>query len=290
MRVAITGSSGFLGSPLAADLRAAGHDVVALRRPADWDPAAGTIDASRIEGVDAVVHLAGEGIATRRWSEEQKRRILESRTVGTSLLATALAGLDRKPGVLLSASGIDYYGDTGDEIVTEEHPKGEGFLADVCEAWESATQPAAGAGIRTVHLRTTMVLGRAGGALAKMLPLFKLGLGGRMGSGRQWWSWISLDDWVAAATFLLEADIDGPVNLSAPEPVRNADFTRALAAVLGRPAVLPVPAFGPRLLLGPELASTLLQASHRAVPARLEAAGFRFRHREVAEALRAAVS
>jgi uncharacterized protein (TIGR01777 family) len=252
-----------------------------------WDPARGTVDRAAFEGVDAVVHLAGEGVATKRWSAEQKRRILDSRVQGTTLLASTLAALDRKPRVLLSASGMDFYGDTGDEPVTEAHPKGTGFLADVCEAWEGATAAAADAGIRTALLRTTMVLGDGGGALAKMLPLFKVGLGGRMGSGRQWWSWISVDDWVGAARFLLESDLGGPVNMGAPGPVTNAEFTKALASVLRRPAVVPVPAFGPRLLLGRELADTLLHVSHRIVPDALEGAGFAFRHPEVTSAFRA---
>jgi uncharacterized protein (TIGR01777 family) len=288
MRVAVTGSTGFLGSRLVTSLRERGHEVVRVVRPGSRPVEGPTVlaDAAGLDGVDAVVHLAGEGIATKRWTDEQKRRILDSRVEGTTSLAKVLAGLDRKPRVLLSASGMDYYGDTGDEVVTEEHPRGTGFLADVCEAWESSTAPARDAGIRVAFLRTTMVLGQGGGALDKMLTLFKLGLGGRIGSGRQWWSWISVDDWVAATTFLLDADVHGPVNLGAPEPVRNLDFTKALGSVLHRPTVLPVPAFGPRLLLGRGLADTLLESSHRIAPAVLEREGFTFRHRDVTTAFR----
>ena len=292
MKIAVTGSTGLIGSRLVAALEGDGHDIVRLVRPGSrsagvaWDPAAGTIDAAGLEGVDAAVHLAGEGIAEKRWSTEQKRKIIESRRQGTTLLATALAGLDPKPAVLLSASGVDYYGDTGEELVTEETGPGSGFLTDVCLAWEGAAQPAVDAGIRTCFLRTAMVLDASGGALGKMLTLFKLGLGGRIGSGRQWWAWIAVDDWVGAARFLLEHEVSGPVNLSAPEPVRNADFTKALGAVLGRPTFLPVPSFGPKLLLGSELASTLLHASHRVVPAVLEREGYAFAHRDVTSALR----
>ena len=286
MRVAVTGSTGFLGSRLIASLEGERHDVVRVRRPATWDPDAGTIDRDAFEGVDAVVHLAGEGIAEKRWSDEQKRRILESRTKGTTLLAETLAGLDRRPAVLLSASGVDVYGDTGEEVVTEEHPAGTGWISDVCRAWEGATRPASDAGIRTVLLRTAMVLGRDGGALPRMLLPFKLGLGGRIGSGRQWWSWISIDDWVGAARFLLAGDLSGPVNMAAPEPVRNADFTKALGSVLRRPTILPTPSFAPKLLLGSELAETLLHSSHRVVPAALEAAGYPFAHLDVTSALR----
>lgn len=299
MRIAVTGSTGLIGSRLVADLGGAGHDVVRLVRPGSrtavggivrWDPAAGTIDAGALEGVDAVVHLAGEGIAAKRWTDEQKRRILESRREGTSLLAETLAGLARPPAVLLSGSAVGWYGDRGDEVLTESSGPGSGFLAEVCEAWETAAQPAVDAGIRTAFLRTGLVLDGKGGALAKMLPLFKLGLGGRMGSGRQWWSWVSIDDWVGAARFLLEHHITGPVNLTGPEPVTNAAFTKALGSVLRRPTVMPVPAFGPKLLLGGELAHELLSASQRVVPEVLEGAGFPFQHRDVTSALRAVLS
>ena len=290
MRVAVTGSSGFLGSRLVADLTAAGHDVVRVRRPQTWDPDAGTIDAAAFEGVDAAVHLAGEGIAEKRWDEEQKRRILESRTKGTALLARTLASLDRPPAVLLSGSAMGVYGDRGDEVLTETSALGDGFLPDVCRAWEAAAQPAIDAGIRTAFLRTGLVLDRQGGALAKMLPLFKLGVGGRLGSGRQWWSWISLDDWVGAVLHLLGADVAGPVNLTGPAPVTNAEFTKALGNVVRRPTALPVPAFGPRLLLGKELAHELLFTSLRVEPRVLEQAGYAFQHRDVTSALRAVLA
>lgn len=253
-----------------------------------WDPAAGTIDAAALEGVDAVVHLAGEGIATKRWDDEQKRRIVESRRQGTTVLAEAIAGLDRKPAVLLSGSAIGWYGDRGDERLTEESGPGTGFLPDVCQAWEGAAQPAVDAGVRTAFLRTGLVLDAGGGALGKMLRLFKLGLGGRLGPGTQWWSWVSIDDWVGAASFLLDGDgagVSGPVNLTGPAPVTNADFTKALGSVLRRPTFLPVPAFGPKLLLGGELAETLLFESQRVEPAVLEREGYPFRHRDITAAL-----
>jgi uncharacterized protein len=290
MRVAVTGSSGFLGSRLVADLTAAGHAVVRVRRPQTWDPDAGTIDAAALEGLDAVVHLAGEGIAEKRWDDDQKRRILESRTKGTALLARTLASLDRPPAGLLSGSAMGVYGDRGDEVLTETSPLGDGFLPDVCRAWEAAAQPAVDAGIRTAYLRTGLVLDRRGGALGKMLPLFKLGIGGRLGDGRQWWSWISLDDWAGAVLFLLDHDVAGPVNLTGPAPVTNAAFTKALGAVVRRPTALPVPAFGPRLLLGKELAHELLFTSLRVEPKVLEQEGYAFRHRDVEAALRAVVT
>jgi len=298
MRVAVTGSTGFIGTRLVDALRADAHEVLRVVRPdsraADgelirWDPAARTIEGNKLEGVDAVIHLAGEGIADKRWSDDQKQRILASRTEGTTLLAETLAGLSRPPAVLLSASGMDYYGDRGDEVLTEASAPGTGFLAEVCLAWEGAARAAVDAGIRTAFLRTTMVLDRRGGALGRMLPLFKLGVGGRMGSGRQWWSWVSIDDWIGAARFLLDHDVAGGVNMAAPEPVTNAEFTKALGAVVHRPTVLPVPAFGPKLLLGTELAHDLLLTSHRLHPAALEAAGYRFRHPDVTSALRAVV-
>jgi uncharacterized protein len=292
MDVVVTGSSGLIGSALLDGLTAAGHRPVRLvRGPAAgesirWDPEGGTIDRAGLEGVDAVVHLAGEGIATRRWSDEQKRRILESRTEGTTLLATTLAGLERPPRVLVSASGINYYGDRGDEPVTEEAPRGTGFLSDVTVAWEAATAPAAEAGIRVACARTGIVLTPRGGALAKALPLFKLGLGGRFGSGRQYWSWISLDDQVAALIWLLEHEIAGPVNLTAPEPVTNREFTKALGAVLHRPTLLPVPSFGPKLLVGSQAAEELLFSGARVLPRKLLDSGFSFAHPDVTSALR----
>jgi uncharacterized protein (TIGR01777 family) len=283
MDVAVTGSSGFIGTALVAALTDTGHRVrrVVRRAPSRtdevrWDPEAGTIDADGLAGVGAIVNLAGEGIATKRWSDEQKRRIRESRTSGTRLISEAAAGLDSRPAVLISGSGVDYYGDRGDEELTEASPPGAGFLAGVCVDWEAATQPASDAGIRTAMLRTGIVLHPDGGALPRMLPLFKLGLGGRFGNGRQWWSWITLEDEIGAILHLLDNDVSGPVNCVAPQPVTNAQFTRALARVLHRPAVVPVPRLGPAVLLGSELVQSLLYDSHRVLPARLVDSGYRF--------------
>ena len=294
--VAVTGSSGFLGTALVGALRAGGHQVrrIVRHRPTGddevgWDPQAGTIDDAGLAGVDAVVHLAGESIGGRRWSDEQKRRIRQSRTLGTALVAGTVASLDPRPQVLLSASGMNYYGDRGDEEVTEDWPPGDDFLAQVCVAWEAAAQPAADAGVRTALLRTGMVLDAGGGALARMLPLFKLGLGGRLGSGRQWWSWIALEDHIGAMVHLLTADVSGPVNLTAPEAVTNAEFSRTLGRVLHRPAVLPVPRLGPRLLVGTELADTLLFTSLRVRPEVLSNSGYAFRHATLEPALKAAL-
>ena len=297
MDVAVTGASGLIGTGLVDALHRRGDTVRRVVRrppgPADgpgpfvrWDPDAGTIDAAGLEGVDAVVHLAGEGIGEKRWSDEQKRRILESRTRGTQLLAETLAGLDPRPRVLVSASAIGYYGNRGDQRLTEDDPAGEGFTAEVCVAWESAARPAVEAGIRVAHPRTGIVLSRDGGALPRLLPLFKLGLGGRLGSGKQWWSWITIDDEVGALLHLIDHDVAGPVNLTAPNPVTNAGMTKTLAGVLHRPAVVPVPSFGPKLVLGRELGTELLFFSQRVVPAKLEASGFRFAFPDLEPALR----
>jgi uncharacterized protein (TIGR01777 family) len=295
MDVAITGSHGLIGSALADALRLDGHRVVRVVRGATsgpgevaWDPEAGTIDAAALEGVDAVVHLAGAGIGDHRWTDEHKRRVKESRTRGTATLTKALAAMERKPAVLLSGSAIGYYGSRGDEILTEVSAPGNDFLAEVCVAWEAGTAPAADAGIRVVLLRTGLVLDGRGGMMSKMLPLFKLGLGGRMGSGRQWWSWISIEDEVGAIRFLLERDVAGAVNLTAPEPVTNAEFTRTLGRVLHRPTPLPVPMFGPALLLGREGAATMINASQRVHPEKLLAEGYQFRHVHLESALRTA--
>jgi uncharacterized protein (TIGR01777 family) len=293
MDVVVSGASGMIGSALVAALSAAGHrpiELVRRAKPGDtlrWDPEAGTIDRDGLEGVDAVVHLAGEGIATHRWSEAQKRRILESRTMGTSLVASTLAGLQRPPKVLVSASAVGYYGERGDVPLTESDPPGRSFLSEVVVAWEAAAQPAADAGIRVSHPRTGIVLSPDEGALAKMLPLFKLGAGGRFGNGRQYMSWISLHDEVQALIWLLDHDLPGPVNLTGPQPVTNAEFARALGEVLHRPSVLPVPSFGPKLVVGRELATELLFTSTRAVPRKLLDSGFAFAHADVTSALRA---
>lgn len=292
MRVAVTGSSGLIGSALLAGLRAAGHTPVAVVRggaaPGDitWDPRAGTIDPQAFVGVDAVVHLAGAGIGDRRWTDDYKREIHDSRTRSTNLISEALASIDGGPRILLSGSAIGIYGSRGDEVLDESSAPGSGFLAQVCLDWEAATAVAAAAGVRVAHLRTGIVLSPRGGALKKQLPLFKFGLGGRFGSGRQWQSWISIDDEVAAIMYLLEHDVAGPVNLTAPNPVTNAEFTRTLAAVLHRPAVVPVPSFGPKLLLGGELAQNLLFDGQRVVPKVLLDGGFAFATPDLEGALR----
>lgn len=297
--MAVTGSSGLIGTALVDALAAEGHRVRRLVRSEPgsdaapgpdevrWYPAAGTVDTEALAGVDAVVHLAGEGIAEKRWTEVQKGRIRTSRTQGTGAIARAMAELDPRPTVLLSGSAIGYYGNGGDRELTEDSPKGTGFLADVVQDWEAAAEPARHVGIRVVHLRSGVVLSSEGGALAKQLPIFKFGLGGRMGSGRQWLPWISLEDEVGAIRHLLTADVIGPVNLTAPNPVTNATFAKVLGSVLGRPSRLPIPSFGPKLLLGSELAGQVLFSSARVLPARLEASGFRFAHRRIEEALRA---
>jgi len=294
MKIAVTGSTGLIGSALSRSLTADGHDVVPVVRRAvrpdevavRWDPIAGTIDAGPLEGLDGVVHLAGAGIGDKRWSDDYKRTILESRTRGTDLLARTLAALDAPPPVLVSGSAIGIYGDTGDTAVDESADPAADFLADVCVQWEAAAEPAAAAGIRVAFLRTGIVLSPDGGALAKLLPLFKLGLGGRMGSGRQWWSWISLADEVGAIRWLLGNDVAGPVNATAPNPVTNSELTKTLATVLHRPSILPVPSFGPKLLLGGELADALLFTSSRVTPGVLSGHGFAFAHPDLEGALR----
>jgi uncharacterized protein len=285
MDIAITGSTGLIGKALVRRLEAGGHRVVPVVRSTGggddlirWDPAAGTIEANAFEGIDAVVHLAGEPIGAKRWNDRVKQAIRESRVDGTALLSATLAGLADPPAVLLSGSAIGIYGDRGDERLTEASPRGDGFLAGVTADWEAATAAAEQAGIRVAHLRTGIVLSPEGGALAKQLPLFKFGLGGKLGSGRQYWSWISLDDEVSMIEWLLHADVAGPVNLTAPEPVTNAVFTDALGKALGRPTFLPVPSFGPKLVLGGELADELLFTSARVIPEVATSAGYEFAH------------
>ncbi|MBK5221377.1 MAG: TIGR01777 family oxidoreductase [Acidimicrobiia bacterium] len=292
MKVVISGANGFIGTALQAELERRGHTSVALTRspgPGDigWDPVAGRIDSASLEDADAVVHLAGEGIADSRWTEEQKRTILDSRTRGTTLLAETIAGLERRPSVFISGSAIGYYGDRGDEVLTEESPAGDDFLAGVCVAWEAATRPAADAGVRTCTIRTGIVLDAEGGALAKQLLPFKLGVGGRLGSGDQWQSWITLADHVAAICHLIETDVSGPVNVVAPNPVTNHEFTATLGRVLGRPTLLPIPTFAPALLYGRELVKSLLLVSQRVRPTVLLDSGFEFGHTHLEPALRA---
>ncbi len=293
MRILVSGSSGLIGTALVNQLLQRDHEVVRLvRRPAGpgevrWDPPAGTIDAGGLQGVEGVVHLAGAGIGDHRWTDAYRREILESRTATTDLLARTLAAMDAPPAVMLSGSAIGWYGDRGDELLDESSAGGDGFLADVCRQWEAATAPAEAAGIRVAHLRTGIVLSPRGGALRKLLPLFRLGLGGRFGSGRQWQSWVSIDDEVAAIEHLLTADVAGPVNLTAPHPLTNREFTGELAHVLRRPAVLPIPGFGPKLLLGGDLAEALLLTGQRVVPTRLMSSGYQFRAPTLDVALRA---
>ena len=299
VRILISGSGGLIGSALVPVLTGAGHDVVRLVRrfgPSSgtsdaigWDPERREIARDALEGVDSVVHLAGEPILGR-WTGAKKQRIAESRTIGTSLVAEALATLRRRPTVLVCASGAGYYGDRGDELLTEDSKRGVGFLADLCRDWEAAADPARRAGIRVVHLRTGLVLSRIGGLLKSMLLPFRLGLGGPIGRGRQYWSWIALEDLVTAYVFALEhEDLFGGVNATAPNPVTNAEFTRTLGGVLNRPAVLPVPPFALRLLFGREATDEAMLSGARVIPARLVECGYRFRYPELEPALRQAL-
>jgi hypothetical protein len=306
MHLLVTGSSGLIGTALVDAASARGDTVTRLVRrpsaPADggrtagvndvtWDPDAGHVDLDALTAtgpVDGVVHLAGAGVGDKRWNPARKRVIIESRTRGTDLLARTVAGLDPRPDVLVSASAVGWYGDRGDDVLVESEPAGSGFLAGVCVAWEAATGPAEAAGIRTVHLRTGIVLSPTGGALAKQLPLFRLGVGGRIGSGRQYRSWITLDDEVAAILHCLDdVDLFGAVNATAPSPATDAQLAKAIGAALHRPAVLPVPSAALKVALGPEMATDMVLASQRAVPSRLTATGFTFRHSDLDEAVRA---
>jgi len=297
MKVIVSGSTGLIGRPLVASLRAEGHDIVRLVRrdpqgagEVQWNPATGTIDAAGLVGANLVFHLAGAGIGDQRWTESYKQEILDSRVLGTGLLASALAELDPKPSVMVSASAIGWYGDRGDEILDESAPQGTGFLADVVAAWEAAAQPAADAGIRVVHPRTGIVLSKDGGALQRLLLPFRLGAGGRTGPGSQWWSWITLNDEVRALTHLASSSVlAGPVNLTAPSPVTNQDFVDALGSVLRRPTLLPTPSLALKAYLGSELAEALLFQSQRVVPARLLEDGFTFDSPNLEEALRSAI-
>ncbi|MDH6139059.1 MULTISPECIES: TIGR01777 family oxidoreductase [Kitasatospora] len=302
MRIAVTGSSGLIGSALVRSLLADGHDVLRLVRHrtglgvqpdgsvgVGWNPVRGEVDLAGLAGTGAVVHLAGAGVADHRWTDAYRQRIRDSRVQGTLTLANALTRLDTPPSVLVSASAVGYYGQTGDRVIDETAPPGDDFLAGVCVEWEGAARPAAEAGIRVVHPRTGLVLSADGGAGARLFPLFRLGLGGRLGSGEQYWSFISLADQVAALRFLIDCEeLSGPVNLTAPQPVTNAELTRALGRVLGRPTVLPVPEWALRLVLG-DMAIEVV-GSHRVLPHKLLTAGFRFAHPQVADALRAAVT
>ena len=294
LRIAITGASGFIGAQLAAFLSTGGHEIVRIGRgtvkpglvDVPWDPATGRLDAAALDGVDAVIHLAGASIA-ERWSSAHRRAIRDSRVEGTALLAHTLAGMSRPPRVLLSGSAIGIYGNRGDELLDEQSRFGDDFLAEVGQAWEAATAPAERAGIRVVHLRTGIVQGAAGGALAKQAPLFRIGLGGTLGSGTQWVSPIALDDEIGAIHFcLMRDDMRGPVNLVAPEPVTNATFTRVLGDVLGRPTLAPAPAAALRLVLGRDMADATVLTSQRVVPGVLQRAGFTWRFPDLASMLR----
>ncbi len=293
MRILVSGASGLIGSALVPSLLRRGHEVVRLVRNVSagpgailWDPTASRLDSDALEGCDAAIHLAGESIARGRWTAERKRRILESRRQGTLLLSERLAQLSRRPRAFITASAIGYYGDRGAEILREDSSPGNGFLSEVCVAWEQATRPASDSGIRVVNLRIGVVLSSAGGALARMLPAFRMGAGGRIGSGKQYMSWITLDDLIGVICYCVENEAAvGPVNSVTPNPVTNRDFTRALAHALSRPAVFPLPGVVARLMLG-EMADELLLASTRVEPARLLAAGYSFQHPQLEGALR----
>lgn len=295
MRILVSGSHGLVGGALIESLLSNGDSVSRLVREAparassdiEWDPEQGTIDRDKLNGFDAVVHLAGESIASGRWTPEKKQRIFESRIKGTLLLSNALAESHQPPSVFVSASAIGFYGDRGDELLTEESSPGDDFLAGVCVEWERSTRPAEEKGIRVVKTRLGIILDKKGGALAKMLPPFRLGIGGKVGTGKQWMSWIALDDVVTALQFVIEREsITGAVNFVAPNPVTNATFAGHLGKTLGRPTFLPVPVFGVRLAFG-EMADALLLSSQRVAPARLNEEGFSFKHTTLPHALSA---
>ncbi len=294
MHVLVSGARGLIGSTLVPLLQKAGHRVTRLvRAPAlaspdavPWDPAAGWIEVGKLEGIEGVVHLSGEPILGR-WTTEKKRRVRDSRVGSTRLLAESLAALKTRPRALVCASASGYYGDRGDEILGEESAPGTGFLADLCREWEAAAEPGADAGIRVVHVRTGLALAPNGGLLAPMLLPFQLGLGGPIGDGRAWWSWIAIDDVIQVFRFALERDdLRGAVNAAAPAPVTNAEFTRTLGRILERPTKLRVPPFALRMLFGEEATREAMLVSARLAPARLQAAGFRFEFPELEGALR----
>lgn len=295
MKIAVTGASGLIGQPLVAHLRQQGHDVYRMVRRATsapdeitWNPESGFVDLEKLAGTEAVIHLAGAGVGDHRWTDAYKKEIRDSRVKGTDTIARAIASLDPKPRVFVSGSAIGFYGDTGDRIVTETDPAGHGFLADVVVAWEAAANPARDAGIRVVHPRTGLVVAGNGGAWGRMFPLFKAGVGGKLGSGKQYWSWISLRDEVAALTYLMENEsLTGPVNLTAPTPQTNAEITKVMGSVLGRPTLLAVPSIALKTVLG-EFSSEVL-GSARVIPAVLEQKGFHFQDTTIESAIRQAL-
>jgi uncharacterized protein (TIGR01777 family) len=290
-RVLVSGASGPIGSALLSSLKSQGFAVTRLVRKAAvgpdqvvWDPSR-PLPPELVSGFDAVIHLSGESIVGR-WTEAKKRRIIESRVQGTGHIAQALAKAAQRPRVFISASAVGYYGNRGDEILREDSPSGDGFTAEVCRLWEGATEPASAAGIRTAQMRFGVVMSAEGGALPKMLPPFRLGLGGRLGSGRQWSSWVSIDDVVGAILHVLNHDtMEGPVNVVSPNPVTNTDFTSTLASVLHRPAIFPVPAFAVKLIFG-EMGEELFLGSQRVEPAKLVATGYQFKQPELRNALK----
>jgi uncharacterized protein (TIGR01777 family) len=299
MKIIVSGASGLVGSALVPSLVAAGHQVTALvRRPArqptqagvsevEWNPAAGQLDAARLVGHDAAVHLSGENIAGGRWTDEKKERIRASRVQSTRLLAETLARLETRPRTFVCASAIGYYGDRGAEVLTEESAPGTDFLAEVCREWEAAAEAARAAGLRVVNLRFGVILSAEGGALAQMLTPFKLGIGGPLGSGQQYMSWLTRADAVGMIEYALaNENLSGPVNAVAPQAVTNSEFAQTMGRVLSRPAILPMPAFALRLTLGREMAQALLLSSARVEPAKLKAAGYQFKHPQLEGALR----
>ncbi|MFD4138174.1 TIGR01777 family oxidoreductase [Streptomyces sp. NPDC058572] len=295
MRIAVTGSTGLIGTALVHSLRADGHEVVRLvRRPAragdevEWDPDRQYVDVAGLVGCDGVVHLAGAGIAGRRWTDAYKRQIRDSRVLGTAAIAEAVASLAEPPRVLVCGSAVGFYGDCGDRVLDENSPPGDGFLPKVCVEWEEAAAAAEEAGVRTAFARTGLVVSRHGGAWGRMFPLFKAGLGGRLGHGRQYWSFIALHDEIAALRHILDTEsLSGPVNLTAPNPVTNAEVTAAMGRVLHRPTLFTAPTPALRVVMG-ELAAEVL-GSQRVLPKRLLESGFTFAFPTVDEAIRAAL-
>jgi uncharacterized protein (TIGR01777 family) len=289
MKVAMTGSHGLIGSALAERLTARGDEVVKLVRSApagpdevQWDPAGGSVDLAGLKGVEGVVHLAGAGVGDHRWTASYKREIRDSRALGTRTLVRAITALETPPRVLVSGSAIGYYGERGDEILTEQSASGQSFLTSVVEVWEAEAAPAADAGIRVVHPRTGLVMARKGGAFQQLLLLARLGLAGPLGNGRQWWSWVTLPDTLAALEFMLDGDLSGPVNMVGPEPAHNRDVIKAVAGALHRPALVPAPSFALRIVLG-EFAAEVL-SSQRVEPGKLRASGFHWEHDTLAKA------